>query len=222
MQNQYIQHGNAAPSVDIKFVVPSTGLSATGLTNATAGLTLAYSRPGAANVTITLASQTVTGAWASGGFVHRGDGVYRLDLPAAAVLTGVTRLTILATALPADVALVSTIIALGPDDLSVSSGATVSTQVMTDLAGAPGASARTAIGVSVDAALADNFAALPNAAAFITALRAENIGSSWGVTSTPVGGSSLTYTERRAGVTVGTRTAFFDNTGKMAGLTGVV
>lgn len=146
MQNQYIQHGSATPSINLKFIVPSTGLSCTTLTNATAGLTLAYSRPGAANVNIALAAQTVTGAWTAGGFVHRGDGVYRLDLPAAAVLTGVIQLTLLAALLPADVALVATVVALGPDDLGVAAP----TQ-----AGIASASA-----TAVDGALADNFAAL--------------------------------------------------------------
>lgn len=288
MQNQYIQHGSANPSVNIKFIVPSTGLSANGLTHTTPGLTITYSRPGAANVNITLAAQTITGAYAAGGFCLRGDGVYRLDLPTAAVLTGTISLSLFATALPADIAMVSTIIELGPDDMAqpsptapgistqvmgdlagapgasartaigasvdsavadnfaaipgavrtnlatelgridvaVSTGvgptaATVSSQVMTDLAGAGGAAARTAIGVAVDGALADNFNAIPDIADIITALRAENTSSAWGVSSTPGGGSSIIYTDRRGGVTLGTRTAFFDSTGKMVGLSAV-
>ena len=91
MQGQYIQQGSTTPSVDLKFVVPSTGLSCTTLTNATAGLTLAYERgPAGAVTAITLASQTATGAWVSGGFVHKGQGVYRLDLPIAAAAAGET------------------------------------------------------------------------------------------------------------------------------------
>ncbi len=58
---------------------------------------------------------------------------------------------------------------------------------------------------------------------FITALRAEHVGSAWGVTSQPVGGSTITYSERRAiGGTLGTRTAYYDSTGKLVGLTAVV
>jgi hypothetical protein len=152
MQNQYIQHGSTTPSVNIKFVVPSTGLSANGLTNATAGLTIAYSRPGAANANITLAAQTVTGAYTPGGFVLRGDGVYRLDLPTAAVLTGVTQLTLLAPALPADVAMVAAIVQLGPDDVSVASP---TTNTIRDAVWAASSRELTAISVSIREAFAD-------------------------------------------------------------------
>jgi hypothetical protein len=115
---------------------------------------------------------------------------------------------------------------LGRIDVAVSTGvgpnaAAVSSQVMTDLAGAGGAAARTAIGVAVDGALADNFNAIPDIADIIAALRTENTSSAWGVSSTPGGGSSIIYTDRRGGTTLGTRTAFFDSTGKMVGLSAV-
>lgn len=52
----------------------------------TAGLVIKYYRPGSATLTtITLATQTVGGAHADGGFVHIDKGLYRLDLPDAAV-----------------------------------------------------------------------------------------------------------------------------------------
>jgi hypothetical protein len=69
--------------------------------------------------------------------------------------------------------------------------------------------------------LAPTFASLPSAASIITALRAENVTSAWGVSSTPAGGSSIVYTDRRGGTTLGERTAFFDSTGKMVGLSAV-
>ncbi|MBC7844121.1 MAG: hypothetical protein H7099_17560 [Gemmatimonadaceae bacterium] len=69
----------------------------------------------------------------------------------------------------------------------------------------------------------DLTAAAPTTGDFITGLRAENVGSAWGVTSQPSGGATVTYSERRAvGGTLGTRTAYYDSTGKLAGLTAVV
>lgn len=59
----------------------------------TAGNTAAYQRQGAAAVAITLATQTVTGAFSSGGFVEidatKQPGLYRLDVPDAAWAAGV-------------------------------------------------------------------------------------------------------------------------------------
>lgn len=61
------------------------------------------------------------------------------------------------------------LVEIGPDDLTVPSPseASVSTQVMTDLAGAGGSSARTAIASSVDSAVADNFSSLATAIAAV-------------------------------------------------------
>lgn len=64
----------------------------TGLTYNTAGLIVRYTRPGTAPVAITLASQTVTGSYFSGGFVEvdatNTPGLYRFDVPNAAITTG--------------------------------------------------------------------------------------------------------------------------------------
>ena len=77
----------------------TTGAGKTGLAFNTAGLTAYYARPRAAAVAITLATQTVTGAFASGGFVEidatNMPGVYRLDIPDAALATGVDSVVIL-------------------------------------------------------------------------------------------------------------------------------
>ncbi len=70
----------------------TTGAGLTGLAYNTASLTAYYILPRAAAVAITLATQTVTGAWSSGGFVEissaNAPGWYRLDLPDAAIASG--------------------------------------------------------------------------------------------------------------------------------------
>jgi hypothetical protein len=63
-----------------------------GLVFNTAGILASYNVSRGARVAITLATQTVTGAWATGGFVEvdatNMPGVYRLDVPDAAWATG--------------------------------------------------------------------------------------------------------------------------------------
>lgn len=70
----------------------STGAGLTGLAFNTASLTAYYSLPRAAAVSITLATQTVTGAFSSGGFVEISSanmpGWYRFDIPDAALASG--------------------------------------------------------------------------------------------------------------------------------------
>lgn len=72
----------------------ATGAGLTGLVFNSAGLTAYYARPGAATAAITLATQTVNGAYSSGGFVEvdatNMPGVYRFDIPDAAIAAGVT------------------------------------------------------------------------------------------------------------------------------------
>jgi hypothetical protein len=74
-------------------------------------------------------------------------------------------------------------------------------------------------------ALLADFDALPTAAevatATVAAQRAYTNQSAWGVTTTPVGGSAIVATETQAGVTVGTRTFYYNNTGKLVGFTAV-
>lgn len=70
----------------------TTGAGKTGLTYATSGWKAYYVKPGSAAVAITLATQTATGAWSSGGFCEidgtNMPGWYRLDIPNAALSTG--------------------------------------------------------------------------------------------------------------------------------------
>lgn len=71
----------------------TTGAGLTGLVFNSASLTAYYVRPGGSATAITLATQTVTGAYSSGGFVEvdatNMPGVYRFDVPDAVLATGV-------------------------------------------------------------------------------------------------------------------------------------
>jgi hypothetical protein len=77
----------------------TTGAGLTGLAFNTGSLTAYYVRPLGSATAITLATQTVTGAWSSGGFVEVSSanmpGLYRLDIPDAALATGVRSVAIL-------------------------------------------------------------------------------------------------------------------------------
>jgi hypothetical protein len=71
----------------------TTGDGLTGLAYNSGGLVASYVRPLGSRTAITLATQTVTGAWSSGGFVEVDatsmPGVYRLDVPDAVFASGV-------------------------------------------------------------------------------------------------------------------------------------
>ena len=122
MQGQYIQHGSTTPSILLSFINPTTGLPRTDLVFNTASLSIGYRRPGGTVQTLTLGTlATVDAAYASGGFINVSRGVYRLDLPTAAVLTGAISLGIVAVNMPTDVVMIPCVVALGPDDLSVAS-----------------------------------------------------------------------------------------------------
>jgi hypothetical protein len=73
-------------------------LGVTGLTHQTSGLSASYVRTGSARVGFSLASQTVTGSWASGGFVEidavNMPGMYRIDIPNAAFSSGASSVTV--------------------------------------------------------------------------------------------------------------------------------
>lgn len=87
------QKGATSKTVYVLIRDPSTMQGLTGLTNSTSGLNFSYARDLAARVAITLAAQTATGAYTSGGFCAvdgtNQPGLYRLDLPDAALATGV-------------------------------------------------------------------------------------------------------------------------------------
>lgn len=73
-------------------------LGATGLTASTSGLTARYNRTRTASVDIPLVARTIGQAWLSGGFAEVDSvympGVYRLDLPDAAILAGADDVTV--------------------------------------------------------------------------------------------------------------------------------
>ena len=73
-------------------------LGATGLTASTAGLSARYNRTRTASVNIPLVARTIAQAWTSGGFAEVDSvympGVYRLDIPDAAVDVGADDVTV--------------------------------------------------------------------------------------------------------------------------------
>lgn len=76
----------------------STGAGKTGLVFNTSSLTAYYVRRGGASTAITLVTQTVTGAWTSGGFVEvdstNQPGLYRLDVPNACLAASADQVVI--------------------------------------------------------------------------------------------------------------------------------
>lgn len=84
-----VTKGTTDYSCILRIVDSTDGTPETGVVFNTAGIDLWYRRPGGAHTSITEATQTEGGAHSDGGFVHISDGYYRLDLPDAAVATGV-------------------------------------------------------------------------------------------------------------------------------------
>ena len=86
-----IAPGSTSQSIEIY-------LGATGLTSSTAGLSAYYNRTRTASVDITLVARTIAQAWTSGGFAEvdatNMPGVYRLDVPDAALAAGADDVTI--------------------------------------------------------------------------------------------------------------------------------
>ena len=73
-------------------------LGATGLTASTSGLSARYNRTRTASVSIPLVARTIAQAWTAGGFAEvdatNMPGVYRLDLPDAALASGADDVTV--------------------------------------------------------------------------------------------------------------------------------
>lgn len=84
--------GDTNVTIYVRLRDSTTGLAKTGLVYNSTGAVCSYVLPGAARAAITLATQTVTGAHSDGGFVEvdatNCKGLYRLDLPDAAVASG--------------------------------------------------------------------------------------------------------------------------------------
>jgi hypothetical protein len=76
-------------SVTVSIIDSTDGTPETGVVFNTSGIDLWYRREGAALTSITEATlAALTTAHADGGFLHIGNGIYRLDLPDAAFATG--------------------------------------------------------------------------------------------------------------------------------------
>jgi len=84
---------NRSEYVFVQDSASTTGGGKTGIAYNAAGLTAYYVRPAGSATVITLATQTVTGAWSSGGWVEVDatnlPGIYRFDIPNAVFATGV-------------------------------------------------------------------------------------------------------------------------------------
>jgi len=86
-----IPAGTTDVSVVIRIIDSTDGTPETGVVFDTAGIDLEYRREGAASVDITEATlAALTTAHTDGGFLHIGNGYYRLDLPDAACEAGVS------------------------------------------------------------------------------------------------------------------------------------
>lgn len=84
-----VKKGSTDRSVTLRIVDSGDGTPETGVVYNTSGIDLWYRREGAAKTSITEATlSALTDAHADGGFLHIGDGEYRLDLPDAAFATG--------------------------------------------------------------------------------------------------------------------------------------
>ena len=91
MHTRTINAGTVDVSVVIRIVDSTDGTPETGVVFNTAGIDLQYRRELAASTAITEATlAALTTAHADGGFLHIGNGYYRLDLPDAACATGAT------------------------------------------------------------------------------------------------------------------------------------
>jgi hypothetical protein len=85
-----IKAGSTDVSVIVTILDSTTGLKKTDVVYNSSGIALSYRRDGATTTAITEATLTNAGsAHSDGGFVHIGDGEYRLDLPDAACAAGV-------------------------------------------------------------------------------------------------------------------------------------
>ena len=89
MFNYAWKAGVTSKSVVVRIIDATDGTPELGVVFNTAGMDLQYRREGAASVAITEATlAALTTAWSSGGFLHIGNGYYRLDVPDAAFVAG--------------------------------------------------------------------------------------------------------------------------------------
>ena len=92
--------GATSQSIELYIVDSTDGTPEIGVVWNTAGIDLKYRRKDAVVVSITeaaLTSPALTDTWETGGFLEIGNGVYRLDLPNAAIVAGVDRVVVFGT-----------------------------------------------------------------------------------------------------------------------------
>lgn len=90
-----VKKGSVDRSVKVRIIDSTDGTPETGVVFNTSGIDLWYRREGAAKTSITEATlAALTTAHTDGGFLHIGDGEYRLDLPDAAFATGANHVDI--------------------------------------------------------------------------------------------------------------------------------
>ena len=94
--------GATSQSIEVYIIDSTDGTPETGVLFNTAGIDLKYRRKDAAVVSITeadLTSPALTDTWETGGFLEIGNGVYRLDLPDAALASaaGIDRVVVFGT-----------------------------------------------------------------------------------------------------------------------------
>lgn len=91
----FIKKGSTDKSVYLRIIDSTDGTPETGVVYNTSGIDLWYRREGAAKTSITeVTLAALTTAHTDGGFLHVGDGVYRLDLPDAAWASGANEVVI--------------------------------------------------------------------------------------------------------------------------------
>lgn len=84
-----VQPNATGVQVSLQASDSTDGTNETGIAYNTSGISLWYRRTGGAKVAITpVTLAALTTAWTSGGVLHIGDGVFRLDVPDAAFVSG--------------------------------------------------------------------------------------------------------------------------------------
>lgn len=158
MAKQLVKKGDTS-RIEYIFVQNSsstTGAGLTGLVFNSSGLTAYYVRTQGSATAITLATQTVTGAFSSGGFVEvdatNMPGIYRVDIPDAVFATGVDKAALLlkgATNM-APVALEYQLVDFDPEDAAGLGLSRVDVAISTRNATAPldAAGTRAAVGLA--------------------------------------------------------------------------
>lgn len=95
MMLDFVKKGSTDRQVTLRIVDATDGTPETGVVYNTSGIDLWYRRESAAKTSITEATlSALTDAHADGGFLHIGDGYYRLDVPDAAFATGANHVVI--------------------------------------------------------------------------------------------------------------------------------